>query len=649
MLGFFPQCYPDELLYSVCARYESRVKYPSKKAVLQELFGTTNTAAIVVFPSRLDTLISRLPTGSFVTAGHLIDRHTLLPFFSPFLPSSRVDKLRDDIHGDGGSAGHKRSGAMASRIPMPSHLRFCPLCSQEDVECFSDPYWHRLHQLPGVEVCPSHQTFLENSSVNLHADRKYLQFISADQATRTMPVRYVDVENRNHQVLLQLARDAVWLLEHPLPGTDLKTLQSCYLLLLIKRGLATYTGSIHVKRLLNEFSSHYSPTLLRQLNCELRGRDIEKTNWLLRQVRPSKHAQHPLYHLLLIHFLGCTVEEFFQLPEELYPFGDAPWPCLNPAAEHYRELVITEYQLSSRLRYGKPIGKFSCKCGFAYARTGPDSAPDDRFHVGRVISFGQVWEGKLKQMWEASSLSITEIGRRLGVDPLTIRRHATRLELSRSRSDKRWKPLSSATQLKGKAVSAAWEKKRRSCRSKWLSAMKQGRNIAMKALRLKLPREYAWLLQHDAAWLSGNNPQPPRRNLSTVSVDWKRRDVEYAAAVSATASRLIEAPGRPVQVTKTAIGRAIGAVTLLQQKLHKMPQMAQILASVVETREEYAVRRVWWASIMFRQENIVPREWQLVIRASVFSLKDITEVKSAVQSALSMIETELIAKHRIAG
>ena len=82
----------------------------------------------------------------------------------------------------------------------------------------------------------------------------------------------------------------------------------------------------------------------------------------------------------------------------------------------------------------------------------------------------------------------------------------------------------------------------------------------------------------------------------------------------ALASHLKNAPGRPVQMTKTAIGRDLGAVTLLQQNLDKMPLTAQALASVAETREQYAVRRVWWATDSYCQEHILPREWQLALR-----------------------------------
>jgi hypothetical protein len=641
MVGYFPTPYPDEILYSLCARFSARVRYSNAKAVPEELFGTSGASATIDLPNSLGHLSAALPAGSSLTSERLINRHTLLPFFSAFLPPGRVIQLEADMRDGRGQASYMRSGLMASRIPTPISLRFCPVCTQEDRRRFTEAYWHRTHQVSGVEVCPTHGVFLEESSVSRRADRDNLQFITPDEAARALPPRRIDSSDRNHQVLLQVARDIAWLLEHPISGSELSELHSRYLRRLIDRGLATYTGSIHVATLLDEFTRHYSPTLLQLLHCEFSGSDQAKTNWLLKLVRPPKHAQHPLYHLLLIQFLGRTVEEFFQLPEESSPFGEGPWPCLNPAAVHYRQPVILKCRLGDRLRYGKPTGKFSCDCGFAYVRTGPDSSPEDKFRVGRIISFGQVWEAKLKHLWQDASLSISEIARRLGVDPLTVRRHGAHLELLLSRPNKRLKTLTHATQLKGKAVSVAWEKKRRGCRSKWLSAMKQGREITLKALRLKLPREYAWLLQHDAEWLDGNKPQPRRRNLPTTSVDWKRRDAEYAAAVKAAACRLKEAPGRPVRVTRTAIGRDLGAITLLRQKLHRMPLTARILSRVLETQEQYAVRRVWWVAELYGRENVLPREWQLVTRANVYSLREVQAVKYAIEGAMNMLKSEL--------
>jgi hypothetical protein len=392
--------------------------------------------------------------------------------------------------------------------------------------------------------------------------------------------------------------------------------------------------------------SHYSPALLQLFHCEFTGSDRTKTNWLLRLVRPPKHAQHPLYHLLLMQFLGCTVEEFFSLPSQVHSFEEGPWPCLNPAAEHYKEPVVQECVPSSRLRYNRPVGTFSCGCGFSYARSGPDSSPEDRFRVGRVISFRPVWEAKLRQLWNDASLSLSEVGRRLGVDPLTVRRHALRLNLLPSRRGRKTKPIPRAARLKGTHNSTAIAQKRRTYRAKLVSATRQEPETTLKALRLNLPHEYAWLRRNDADWLMRHSPLNRRRAHPTSGVDWKKRDAEYAIAVRAAAMCLRNNPGRPVQVTRSAIGRAVGATTLVRQKLNKMPLTAQVIAVVVETRVEYAVRRIQWAAECYARERTMPRPWQLMLRASVYSLRSVSEVKSAVDTSLGLIESHLSFKQK---
>ncbi|HEV2800384.1 MAG TPA: TnsD family transposase [Pyrinomonadaceae bacterium] len=645
--GHFPTPYADELLYSLCARYSTRVSYSSAKSVIQELFGTTSGAATIDLPNNLCHLSAALPAGSSLTTERLINRHTILPFFSPFLPCERVMQLEGDMRSGRGQAGYMRSGIMASRIPTPTHLRFCPVCTQEDEKRIKETYWRRTHQVSGVEVCPAHEVFLEESDISRCASRQNIQFITADDAAQALTLRRLDLSDRAHQVLLQIACDVAWLLKHPILGSDLHALHNRYLKLLINRGFATYTGSIHVNALLDEFTRHYSSGLLKLLHCEFTGSVHTKTNWLLRLARPPKHAQHPLYHLLLMQFLGCTAAEFFSLSSSLSFFGEGPWPCLNPVAEHYRKAVIQKCSLSPRLRDKRPVGTFSCECGYSYARSGPDSSPEDGFRVGRMISFGQVWEAKLKGLWKDSSLSLSEVGRRLGVDPLTVRRHAARLRLLSSRPYRKSKPLNCAVRLKGTRVSMEQAEKQRASRARWLSAMRQSPKITLKALRRKYPREYAWLHQNDPEWLKKHRPHSGRRARSTSSVDWKKRDAEYAVTVKAAAVRLKNNPDRPVQVTKTAIGRAVGAVTLLRQKLHKMPLTDQVLAKVVETRVEYAIRRIRWAAECFTRDHIIARPWQLVLRANVYSLKDLPEVKSAVGAAVTLIESNLSLERKL--
>jgi Tn7-like transposition protein D len=233
------------------------------------------------------------------------------------------------------------------------------------------------------------------------------------------------------------------------------------------------------------------------------------------------------------------------------------------------------------------------------------------------------------------------------VDPLTVRRHAARLKQPFSRSGRMSKLLNPAAQLKVNHYTTIQAEKQRACRTKWAGAMRQLPKTTLKALRHKHPREYAWLLRNDAEWLKRHSPHSQRRAQPTSGVDWKKRDAKYAVAVRTAATRLRNNPDRPVQVTRTAVGKAIGAVTLLRRKLHKMPMTAQVLAKVVETRVEYAVRRVHWAADCFTRDGIILLPGQLVLRANVYSLRDVPEVRSAVDAAVRLLESKLSLKHKL--
>lgn len=642
MLSHFPNAHPDESLYSLCARYYDRVRYPNKKDVSQELFGTVNATAVIDLPSRLGMLASMFPPNSGLTADHLINKYTAFPFYSPFLTPGSVRRVREDMIESKGSAIHMRAGIMAGRVPLPNRLRYCPSCQSEDHKLFRETYWHRLHQLPGVEVCPSHAVFLERSEARARHTSNPFRFLSAERFAGLRPARRVDLTDPSHAVLLRLAADASWLLNrrHDLTG-DLDGLRNRYLALLIKRGLASYSGCIRSGKLLARFRKHYPPSLLKTLRCEFVGANQEKSNWLLHLVRSPKNAHHPLHHLLLINFLGISAEHFFSLPEEIKFFGDPPWPCLNPAAEHFKEGVVAECGISFRGPEHRPVGTFCCDCGFTYARTGPDTTPEDKFRVSKVKSFGPVWEQSLERLWAVPALGISGIARNLDVDPLTVRRHAVRLGLSFQRASRiAIKPLDSSLKLKAGDARKAHCQKIREKRRAWLSTMERNPKLSMKSLRGELPRVYAWLLKYDGDWLKAHRPARPKQGRANASVDWGRRDAKLALAVRSKAAELLNTPGKPVFLSKTAICNSLGIKTLLRQKIGKLPRTAEALAAAAESRVDYAVRRVQWAARCYIEEESFPHRWQLVIRANVYRWMSYPQVEEALDAAVEMFEPE---------
>jgi hypothetical protein len=156
----------------------------------------------------------------------------------------------------------------------------------------------------------------------------------------------------------------------------------------------------------------------------------------------------------------------------------------------------------------------------------------------------------------------------------------------------------------------------------------------LKELRRLFPRLYASLREHDSEWLEDNRPPVRKSGPKTSSVDWGKRDAELETKVRDSASNILLSLGAPRRVTKTAIASELGLVTLLQQKLSKLPRTAKMLSSVIESREEFAVRRIRYAAVSYGHASRVPKRWELIQRANVYSLKNVAVVKRAIDKAL---------------
>ena len=163
MLSFFPTPYPDELWYSVIARYHTHSGALSWQATMKALFGNApDTDVGSFFPNRsIHKILEQLPPG-FLSAQEVALQHTLLPFLMRFQPADRKTAILEAfLSGEDMRPRYLR----ATRDIKPRSMRYCPICVREDTQTYGEPYWHREHQIGLMPLCPRHRCRLRDKPI----------------------------------------------------------------------------------------------------------------------------------------------------------------------------------------------------------------------------------------------------------------------------------------------------------------------------------------------------------------------------------------------------------------------------------------------------------------------------------------------------
>jgi hypothetical protein len=129
------------------------------------------------------------------------------------------------------------------------------------------------------------------------------------------------------------------------------------------------------------------------------------------------------------------------------------------------------------------------------------------------------------------------------------------------------------------------------------------------------PALYALLWRREPAWLRQNVPDraTPKR---TSRINWEFRDQQIANDVESAAVRL-KGVIPPIRLTPTALLREAGHIWAVGKKLKLMPTTQLVLNKHVESRRDFAIRRI--NAIVAEQfdESASPRYWSLVRRAGL--------------------------------
>ncbi|MCF2941092.1 hypothetical protein L1N85_22150 [Paenibacillus alkaliterrae] len=319
---------------------------------------------------------------------------------------------------------------------------------------------------------------------------------------------------------------------------------------LAEKGYVTVSSRIRQQKLCEQLVLFYSRELLDLIDSDP---TESRYSWLEQSTRTARRAIHPLRQLLLIRFLYGSFREFLDRTNGANaPFGNAPWPCLNKAADHYKKLVVTHCDITRCSDTGRPVGTFACSCGFSYSRCGPDKSEADKYYRGRIKTFGPIWSDKLKQCMQ-DGMSYRSAAERLGVDTNTVIKYANG----------------------------------------------------------KLPERNGPLKPKKSNKARTTSPSISSSDVPFMRVNWEKRDLELSWGVEQTCKAILaDINSKPVRITIALIGKRIGKLSWLEKNQHKLPVTMSILTVYIESVSQFQMRRVRWAAERLSGEWPIKR-WKL--------------------------------------
>lgn len=198
MMVYFPEIYDDELAYSVFARYHLHTGHLTFRATAEDLFQNKNIIPSPEFLVELTEETVQLITRkiSFPT---FIEKHTMLPYYIRFLPKERRCRALDLLTRMDKSF-YDALYMQRSKTERRKYMRYCPLCAAADREQHGETYWHRKHQLPGIEICMEHSCRLEDSTVGIDSDSHRFTLAAADTAVPMDTAANMEVTDQEKQI-----------------------------------------------------------------------------------------------------------------------------------------------------------------------------------------------------------------------------------------------------------------------------------------------------------------------------------------------------------------------------------------------------------------------------------------------------------------
>jgi hypothetical protein len=439
----------------------------------------------------------------------------LFAFFSP----KNAKPISEALLQNNGSKAIRSCQLVSFKEKEVLSLKYCSVCARQDIWHFGVSYWHRLHQVSGVEACPDHKVWLIHQEL---PGRPHLRPL-------LMPPYSDEPENCN-EISAQFAKFTKEILDE-ISDSNKFFSRSKLLENLSERGYILDSRRFKRKELTSDLFTFIQgldripPDLLPYSDTDYR---------YLSYLLSGNVCQHPFKYLLVLFWLTKTTYGNLKSQQETLKIES------NQCEEDQSE--ICKYLLKhgeSLAEISRVTGKSRCYLKALAIKNNIPIKLKPRFITKELISAVLVMANKgfhrkaIANKFQISTGSVEQIIST--INGLVEKRRRFKFESTRRRykglilRDLRNNPLAIKQEVKERCYAA-----------------------------------FHWMYSHEKAWLKQTLPVatkpkvPPR-------VDWELRDIELASKVK---SILLKPNGK---MTFTKLDEALGGHGWLTRMRHKLP------------------------------------------------------------------------------
>lgn len=314
-ISLYPLSHPDELHASQVSRYHRGSGNCSTRYSYSELFDCAPFRSTHWIPQHLERFAAKLPGSAIGNLEVLLRQNTLFPLFETFRNAQL--NLTDDAMPIA-----EQISNMPKRIVGESgEIHLCKDCLVSDCDEYGQPYIHRSHQIPGVQVCWRHGGHLISCCPNcgcpferinelILAPWEPCEGCGFNLADATF---YAPKQDASEQELSYagFARDMLLSSTKPI---DAEKLAAIYKSRLTELGYSRKSQIDH-QAIMAALEQHFGKSVLAQIDVAYRNK---KNQQWFRLCCASSVLDVPLpRHIALTHFLFGSATKFWEFAAQL--------------------------------------------------------------------------------------------------------------------------------------------------------------------------------------------------------------------------------------------------------------------------------------------------------------------------------------------